>query len=130
MSEAYPDVTRRDLLWAEALTKTHDGHNWTFPRALLEAQAEANEEYRPVDELLDPLLEELETPENANAGLKLIAVREHLLQANPDSSALARAVNSDNRLKDALLMRKWRRGAGRDRRVWFPPGNDLFGDAP
>ena len=130
VSETYPDATRRDLLWAEALTKTHDGNNWSFPRALLEAQAEANEEYRPVDELLDPLLEELETPENASTGLKLVAVREHLLRTNPDSSAMSRVLSRDNRLREALLMRKWRRGAGRDRRVWFPPGNDLFGDAP
>ena len=127
VSEQQPEATRRDLLWAEAYSKVgRDGHNWSFPRALLEQQAELNEEYRPVDELLEPLIEQLETPENASTGLKLDDVRRLILACDPDNPTLSKAAHNDKRLSDVIRSRGWRRGRGRDRRLWFPPGVDLF----
>ena len=127
VSEIHPDATRRDMLWAEALARVRQGIRPDFPRSLLEEQTRVNDNYRPVDDMLETPLELLETEEN-RFGMKLAAIRNHILQTDPQSAVLQKAVSTDRRLNQAMLKRKWRRGTGRDRSTWYPPLADIFGE--
>ena len=129
LSEQYPSTTRRDLLWSEALSRVRQGLNPSFPLGLIKQQAAVNDLYRPVDELLEPAIEMLETDEH-RFGLKFADIRSYIEQTDPDSAAIQKAAANDRRVTETLLKRKWKRGAGRNRRTWFPPVGDMLSPEP